>query len=251
MRAGRGPAYGAAVFSLLTAAGGLRDDRSKADEPFDLLDLLQITDRSFPTGGFVHSHGLEWILKQRAASLEEVLEMRLQQQLARFELVFLLAAMEWATDPETNPLAALDERFHSMVLAREAREASAQVGRQLLRNAADLFESKMLSAAATGLPYAHAPVVFGAISHSLRVPPRTATRAYAFQTVRSQISAAQRLSRLGQAEAQRILHHAKPGIEAAVSVALACPIEDAAVFMPLLDIASMAHERAEVRLFVS
>ena len=211
---------------------------------YDLLDLLQITDRSFPTGSFVHSHGLEWLLKRGPVGLEESLRMRLREQLARFELVFVVHAYELSPGD-------LDERFHSMVLARESREASMQVGRQLLRNAVDLFEIPRLKEVAEGLPYAHHPVAFGIVAGALGIPVRTALVTYAFQAVRGQISAAQRLSRLGQGEAQRMLHGLKPEIERAADTALSYPLEEAAPFTPLLDIASMAHERMDVRLFVS
>src|SRR5690349_12202309 len=86
---------------------------------YELLDLLQITDRSFPTGGFVHSQGLEWLIKQGPVGLTESLRMRLREQLARFELVFVAQAYELTPRD-------LDDRFHSMVLARESREASMQ-----------------------------------------------------------------------------------------------------------------------------
>ncbi len=213
-------------------------------ESFALLDLLQITDRSFPTGGFVHSHGLEWLVKHEPVSLESVLRMRLQEQLGHFELVFLVQAYEH--DAEN-----LDGRFHAMLLPLESREASMQMGRQFLRNACDLFGLPALEAAAERLPCCHYPVVYGVVAQALGMAPRTAALTYAFQSVRGQISAAQRLTRLGQTEAQRILHRMKPLIGEAVATALWYPLEDAAPFVPLLDIASMAHERAEVRLFVS
>src|SRR5207253_3701413 len=104
LRAGGRPADGPALLPVLT---------------YSLLDLLQITDRSFPTGGFVHSQGLEWLVKEERLSLEEILALRLREQLGRFELVFLAHAY-------TAPAPDLDERFHSMVLPRESREASSQ-----------------------------------------------------------------------------------------------------------------------------
>jgi urease accessory protein len=74
---------------------------------------------------------------------------------------------------------------------------------------------------------------------------------YAFQVVRGQVSAAQRLVRLGQTDAQRLIHTLKPAMEAAVTLATATPLEQAGGFAPILDVAAMAHERQAVRLFVS
>jgi urease accessory protein len=209
-----------------------------------LLDLLQITDRTFPTGSFVHSHGLEWLVKNQGVPLHDVLLMRLNEQLAHFELVFLVHA--YSMDARD-----LDERFHAMLLPRESRDASVQVGRQLLRNVCALFENPDLFATAGDLPYGHYPVAYGMVGKAIGLPPETSAESYAFQTVRGQISAAQRLTRLGQTEAQKLLHHLKPAIERAVEVALDYPLEEAGPFAPMLDIAAMAHERSEVRLFVS
>lgn len=221
--------------------------RSPGDAPVtsmaQLLDLLQVVDRSFPTGGFVHSHGLEWLLRHRAVDLEPALHLRLNGQLAPFELVFLVSV--WHAEP-----AALDARYHAMLLPRESREASARVGQQFLRAARDLFPGDVLDAA-SALRHAHAPIAFGMVGQALGLAPYAAATVYAFQTIRAQISAAQRLTRLGQVEAQRLLHRMKPAIVRAADAALRTPLERAAPFAPLLDVASMAHERLPVRLFVS
>jgi urease accessory protein len=212
-----------------------------------LLDLLQVVDRSFPTGAFVHSQGLEWLAKQPSFDLERSLRLRIQQQLARFELIFLLHAHEGTLTTRVT----LDERLHAMLLAREARDASMRVGRQLLNAAEDLYGGPALVEAKGGLPYAHQPIVFGIVAQTIGLDARGAATVYAFQAVRGQISAAQRLTRLGQVEAQRLLHRLKPAIEEAADSALNQPLASAAPFMPLLDVASMAHERMAVRLFVS
>jgi urease accessory protein len=245
-----------------------------------LLDLMQVTDRSFPTGAYVHSGGLEWLLARQATDegaalgpgdgtdpappfgagseqssigttacygridLDAALRLRLDHQLARFELVFVLAAFE-------HPPEVLDRRFHAMCLPKEAREASSQIGRSLLRQAADLFDAPSLETFRERAPFAHQPIVFGLVGQAIGVEPRMAASAYAFQALRGQVSVAQRVARLGQSDAQRILHGLKPDVLAAVSVAESLPIDEVAPFMPILDIAAMAHERSPVRLFVS
>jgi len=148
-------------------------------------------------------------------------------------------------------LVELDARLHAMLLPYEARDASMRVGRQLLTAAADLHTEANLQEAMTRLPYAHHPIVFGLIARAFGLDAHTAASVYAFQAVRGQISAAQRLTRLGQVEAQRLLHRLKPAIEAAAQNATRRSLDDAAPFMPLLDVAAMAHERSPVRLFVS
>ncbi|MBM2809493.1 MAG: urease accessory protein UreF [Chloroflexi bacterium] len=204
---------------------------------------MQITDRSFPTGAYVHSAGLESIVGQALLSVEDAVRLRLRQ-IARLDLVFLMAAYE-------RPPCDLDRRFHAMIVPREARDASAQVGRQLLRNAADLFDTTALREFAEHAPHAHHAVVSGVIGDALGIQAGTAATLYGYQAVRDQVSAAQRLTRLGQTEAQRMIHRLKPDVLAAVATATQLDVEDAATFAPILDIAAMAHERAAVRLFVS
>jgi urease accessory protein len=153
--------------------------------------------------------------------------------------------------PIPQSLPDLDVRFHAMLLPREARDASMRVGRQLLNAAYDLYAGDELRAAVEALSYAHHPIVFGIVGRALGLAPRTTAAVYAFQAVRGQISAAQRLTRLGQVEAQRILHRMKPAIDAAADRAMGQSLDDAAPFLPLLDVAAMAHERMAVRLFVS
>ena len=97
------------------------------------LDILHILDSSFPIGGYVHSFGLESLSSARD-DLEAVLRLRVEQSLARLELVFVLHA--YAGD-----LCALDTRYHAMQLVREPREASAAVGTNLLRSTYRLLSS--------------------------------------------------------------------------------------------------------------
>src|SRR5262249_44066941 len=108
-----------------------------------LLDLLQIADSAFPTGAYVHSSGLEWLAQQGPLDLEALLRLRLRESLGRFELVFVCAAQR-AGSSEPAALLALDERVHAMLLPRETRAASSQVGRRLLATAADLFAAPSL-----------------------------------------------------------------------------------------------------------
>lgn len=214
-----------------------------------LLDLLQVADSAFPTGAYVHSGGLEWLVARGPVDLEALLRLRLRETLGRLELVYVYAAHGAVADAAA--LAALDARLHATLLPRETREASAQVGRRLLANAVDLFADARLAAFAAATPHAHQAVAFGATAAALALPARPAAEVYAWMAARGQVSAAQRLMRLGQGEAQRLLHRLKPAVRAAVAVAATLDVTDAAPCAPLLDVAAMAHERAPVRLFVS
>jgi urease accessory protein len=215
-----------------------------------LLDLLQIADSAFPTGAYVHSGGLEWLAQRGPLDLDALLRLRLRESLGRLELVFVYGAHR--TEPDDSAaLASLDRRLQAMLLPRETRAASSQVGRRLLSTAADLFDDRRLRELHRVAPHCHQAVAFGVVARVLGVPARTAAEVYAFQAVRGQVSAAQRLLRLGQFEAQRLLHRLKPAVAGAAAEAERLPLEQAGAFAPLLDVAAMGHERAPVRLFVS
>ncbi len=239
-----------------------------------MLDLLQIVDSAFPTGAYVHSCGLEWLLERPQVArlgslmekaqligdggpasserevpdwellLEHALDTRLRQQLGRCELVALAWAYRAANDPE---LAAVDRLLHASLLPRESRQASAQVGRRFTQAAELIFQGLPR----WSLPHHHYPVVFGATAAALRIDLRLAAQAFSLQSLRGCLSAVQRLAPLGQFAAQQMLRAKRPLMEAIVDAALDLELDEMTTFAPLLDVAAMAHERCAVRLFVS
>jgi urease accessory protein len=208
------------------------------------LDLLHIADSSFPSGAYVHSWGLETLAPSTAGELHKVLCSRITESLARFELVFLRHAY-------VEPVEELDARLDAMLFAREPREASRAVGTSLLRAACELHQSPTLYAFLESGPHRHVPIVFGAIAMQLEVEPALAAETYAFQSLRASVSVMQRLGKLGQREAQQVLHRLKPAVQSAVVTACSVTLEDAGAFAPAWDIAAMQHERAPVRMFAS
>jgi len=205
------------------------------------LDALQVLDSAFPTGAFAHSLGLESLTP---ADLGSALALRLNESVARLELVFLLHAY-------TVELLELDALMHASLLVREPREASSFTGTSFLRAVCELLVDPRLSSFLDEGQHHHHAVVFGAVCGALEVPPGQAAEWYALNTLRSQVSAAQRLGWIGQREAQRILHQLKPVVKDAAASAARVTLEDAGAFSPLWDIASMRHERAPARMFNS
>jgi urease accessory protein len=208
------------------------------------LDALHVLDSSFPTGAYIHSFGLETLAPGNVAQLQTALALRVQESLARLELVFLLHAY-------SDDLVDLDERLHALLLAREPREASALIGTHLLRAASDLFDNPRLGTFLAKGRHHHQPIAYGALAAALDLPADLAAEAYAFAAVRGQVAAAQRLAWLGQRDAQRLLHALKPDVLAAVAHAGRVSLADAGAFAPAWDIACMAHERAAARMFAS
>jgi urease accessory protein len=208
------------------------------------LDFLHVIDSSFPTGAYAHSNGLETLAPRNTDELERLLALRVNETLGRFELVFVVHAY-------SASLVELDELFHAMVQPREAREASRAIGASLLRSASDIMDDARLTEFARRSEHHHLPIVFGAVAAAFDVPQQLAASTYAFQSMRSLVSAAQRLGRVGQRDAQRVLHRLKPAMREAVVTAQQLTQESAGAFSPAWDIASMQHEHTPVRMFVS
>jgi len=208
------------------------------------LDALHVLDSSFPTGAYVHSFGLETLAPGNVTELQTALALRVEESLARLELIFLLRAY-------TDDLVNLDERLHALLLPREPREASASIGTHLLRAACDLFDNARIKTFLAESRHHHQPIAYGALAAALDLAPDLAAEAYAFGSLRGQVAAAQRLGWLGQRGAQRLLNALKPDVHAAVVHAARMSLADAGAFAPAWDIACMAHERAPARMFAS
>jgi urease accessory protein len=202
-----------------------------------LLDLLQISDSSFPTGGYAHSVGLEGLYAMGDVELEPHLRFLLRNGLERVELPVVRLAAGGSDAVE------LDQLMDVLLPARELREASRSMGRSLFR-AVNAF-------APLGARAEHHAVVYGLIVREWRLDLDEALRAYAFSALRQQLAAAQRMGRIGQTAVQRLLHALKADVERAAVASHDLELEDIGGFAPLLDFAAMAHAHQPARLFLS
>jgi urease accessory protein len=212
-----------------------------------VLDMIQLADSSFPSGAYAHSFGLEWLDSQGPVYLPALLRVRLMDALARLELPVLREAY---AAHNADDLLELDDLMDALIPVRELRQASRAIGHSFLRAAVKLDHGGLAVAAACA-NVEHQPVVFGAICHDWEIPLLDAMGLYAWQTLRQQLTAAQRLGRIGQSAIQQLLHKSKLAIGVAVEQAMNIPLQDAGAFAPWLDVAGMKHERQFARLFLS
>ncbi|HEX8296112.1 MAG TPA: urease accessory UreF family protein [Chthoniobacteraceae bacterium] len=218
--------------------------------------LLQTADALFPTGAYAHSLGFEETVRLSGLRDETGLQSFLLQQIlpaqAELELPYLRFAAE-ARDVEE--LCAIDQEISAWKLARETREASAQLGGrrlQALRVATDAPElAELGSAIKAGAASGHHLVICGIQARIAGIPIDAALNAYFYQSLSAVCSAALKLIRIGQEGCQRALRAACLQTPETIARSREVVRAEAGWFNPLLEIASMRHARAEERLFIS
>ncbi len=218
--------------------------------------LLQTSDALFPTGAYAHSLGFEEIVRLGLVKDEASLGAYLREQIIpaqrQHELPYLRFAYEAANLDEW---CALDAEISAWKLARESREASAQLGGRRLRALRTISDATVLAefddAIQQGRASGHHLIVCGLQARIEGLPLEAALTTYFYQSLAAICAAALKLIRIGQDGCQRTLRTA--GAETARVTAASRTIarEDAGVFNPLLEIAAMRHERADERLFIS
>jgi urease accessory protein len=219
--------------------------------------VLQTGDPLFPTGAYAHSLGLEEIARlgivKNEATLLEFLQRQIIPALTQHELPYLRFACAAAQRGELAKLCAIDGDISAWKLSRELRDASIQLGTRRLKMLLQLAPTDLLRAVderiGAGETPGHHLVVCGL--QFAQTPIEAALAAYYYQSLAGFCSAALKLIRIGQEGCQRVLCECLKQSGEAVRESLAVAREDAGWFNPLLEIASMRHERAFERLFIS
>ena len=223
-----------------------------------LLEGLRFIDTFFPSGGYAFSSGLEAAIQGGAVKnsdqLVRYVEDLLRGGMSRREALAVKRANQAGSEGNIGVAVDVDRELDSTKLSRESRMASRQMGRQVIRVAADQLRDKtvlreyrdaMESEQAPG----HLAVCFGLTLGVSGWEPEAAAAAFLYQTAVGFVSAAMRLSPIGQHEGQRMLSEWLPLIDRISREAeLELPMSS---WSPIQDIYSMRHGRLEWRLFRS
>jgi len=232
------------------------DERLNSDWlPF----LLQTADALFPTGAYAHSLGFEEMVRfgviRDARSLGEFFHAQIIPAQQHHELPYLRFACEAARDGHLAELRRLDGEISAWKLAAETRSASTQLGTRRLKALCTISDAPLLAAYDTLIAHGrcagHHLVICGLQAGIAQIPLEAALMAYFYQSLASLGAAALKLIRIGQDGVQRVLRAASAEAQAVTQASLSVRREDAGWFNPLLEIASMRHERAFERLFIS
>ncbi len=230
-----------------------------SDTALSFLATLQLADSFFPTGAYVHSQGLEGMVRRElvrnAADVEEFLGHSLTQALIPADGVALLNAHRAALAGATAELVAIDQLLHASKLAAELRAASRQVGRRLLAETAalvvDTTHAAYRAAVTAGAAPGHAAVALGATAAARAIPAETALLAFCHTHSVGVLGAALRLLPFTHSQAQAILHRLHPTIAHETRRIRRRHWRNMAAFAPELDLVAIGHETDDLRQFAS
>lgn len=219
-----------------------------------ILLLFQLTDSFFPTGSFAHSFGLETYIQKGVITDQERFESFLRAILHFGIRNCDAIAVTLAHRSDTmDQIIQLDQYLSAIKQPAEMRKGSIQIGKQFLRNANKIVESKLAmdyhSAIRSGKCSGHHSVAYGVITAGIEL--YLVLLSYLHSYVASQVSAAVRLIPLGATDGQQTIRSLQPDLLEISELVKDANIEDLGGFTPALDIRSMQHEQLFHRLFIS
>lgn len=224
----------------------------------DLLRGLRFIDSFFPSGGYAFSSGLEAAVQGGAVlngeDLSRYVQGVLRSGLGQREAVAVGLAHEAAVCNNLRSALAADRELDAMKISREGRLASRQMGRQVIRIAAEQAESSsmlrnFLAEVEAERSPGHLAICLGLTLGVFGWSKEETVAAFLYQSAVGLVSAALKLLPIGQREAQQLLHEWTPLIEELSRRAVSQNLMMS--WTPVEDIYAMNHSRLATRLFRS
>jgi urease accessory protein len=223
-----------------------------------LLHGLRFIDSFFPSGGYAFSSGLEAAVQgkliQNAEDLSRYVEDLFERGLGRCEAVAVGLGHDAAVTEALQVAVGADRELDAMKLSRDARMASRQMGRQILRSAVEQAESSatvrhFVAEVDTDRSPGHLAVSLGVTLGAFGWSRQASVAAFLYHTAVGFVSASYKLLPIGQREGQRLLVSWMPLIDD-----VSRRTEHAKIltsWSPIQDICSMRHSQLATRLFRS
>lgn len=211
---------------------------------------------AFPVGAFAYSHGLEWAAHKGWITDRATLEAWLADLLAigsvRNDLILLSCAWERTRAGTLDQLQSINELALAFQPSGERHLETRQQGTSFLQTiaAAWPFDGLAEITKAIGSDAAY-PVAVGIAVAGHGIGRKETLVAYATAFLTNLVSAAIRLSVIGQTDGQRVIASLWPIIQQAAEAALTASLDDLGGAAFRSDIASLAHETQYTRLFRS
>jgi len=211
---------------------------------------------AFPVGAFAYSHGLEWAAEagwvRDRATLETWLGDLVRHGGLRNDLIFLARSAESFGRGDLVHLDDINALALALQPSAERRLETAQQGTSFLGTIVAAWPVPRLDTLDErfGGDVAY-PVAVGIAVAAHGVAPKGGLLGYAVAFLTNLISAAIRLSVIGQTDGQRVLAALLPRAAEAATFAESAGLDDIGGASLRSDIASLAHETQYTRLFRS
>ncbi|WKG01001.1 urease accessory protein UreF [Mycolicibacterium sp. HK-90] len=210
---------------------------------YSLATLLTLADSRLPTGGHVHSGGVEEAVTSGLLNDVATVRAYLVRRIRTSGLVAASVAVAVHTgrlDPE-----AADAETDARTPAPAARDASRAQGRGLVRLARRVWPQQAWDALG---PRPHLPVAAGAVGVAAQLEPGQTALSVVYTTMTGSATAAQRLLALDPADVAALTFELSGLCDtmAAEAVAGLADLSD-----PLLDVLAQRHTERDRPLFVS
>lgn len=221
-----------------------------------LVALLQLSDSLFPLGGLAHSDGLEHAAAvgrvTNAGELRTWLDAQLAGPLGTADARGVALALGYWQARCWRQLDDLDDEVYALRPSSASRDAARAMGTRLLKTWTTVRAAPDVGAyldrrASRGVTL---PVAFAIACGSAGIDAAPTLEAFLYTRLAGSISAAMRLMKIGQSEAQRVLAEVLEQAPAAAAAILASEARPG-VFAPALDIAAMSQQYLRSRLFRS
>ena len=223
-----------------------------------LLVCLQLADSAFPSGFYTMSHGLEgfsqagWMTRK---DVDGLLADLLMHSVGPGDATALARAHDAARAGDWDLVQEIDRRLFASKLSAEMRKASVRSGHQVCDLALEVLGGDGLAEYHRRIRAKTTPgcqAIASAVAYaSAGVTAERAVVADLFAFSASFVGAALRLRLTDHRQAQVVLHGASAVIDDVTAHALVRDIDDMGGCVPVADIMSARHERAEARLFAS
>lgn len=223
-----------------------------------LLRGLRFIDSFFPSGGYAFSSGLEAAVQgglvKTPDDLSQFVSELLTTGMGEREAVAVGLAHEAYMSGTLDLALSTDGELDAMKLGSEGRMASRQMGRQVIRLAAEQQDGSPLlddyrAAVEADTTPGHLAISLGLTLASVGWSKEDTIAAFLYQTATGLVAAAMKLLPIGQREGQRLLESWLPIIESVSRKA--ADVRTMRSWSPIQDIYAMRHSRLESRLFRS
>ena len=223
-----------------------------------LLNGLRFVDSFFPSGGYAYSSGLEAAVQGGAVKTSEELSRYVLDALTTGIGTREAVATGLAHDAMVSGILEValkaDRELETMKLGSESRTASRQMGRQVIRLAAEqpdrhsLIEDYAAAVESDETP-GHVAVSMGLTLAAAGWSKENTIAAFLYQAATGFVAAAMKLLPLGHREGQRLLLSWMPVVQQASR--RASGQRELSSWSPIQEIYAMRHSRLESRLFRS